>query len=328
MRIGIFLSTLGGSPLQIGLERGLIELGHWAEPYNPGHEYELVLVFNQSAHQPSYIYPAFPKPDQHIAFIDTAEYGYFKRLPGIAKQYQNLCSPGSLEHDTKNRFQQERLIAYLDGKSFPYFIREYFDFLPWPGGYHPIDYPLYALSVCQDPPSRDEYVKRAKDIFQSWGLSHPWRKQLTESMRGMGLNGDILTCEEHGRMPAPEYFRRMREAKCGVSFDGYGSSSFRVTELLVRSVLLRGPLNIKQYAAPAHGVQCVDYAVFNDGETFLGTNLPDKIAWVLSNQDAAYAIYERGYRHCMEYLTEKAYAAYVLRTVESHDYSLPTKIRL
>ena len=60
MRVGVYMSTLGCSPLRVGLMRGLVALGHYAEEYNPGNEYELVLVHNHVAHVQNYTYPDFP----------------------------------------------------------------------------------------------------------------------------------------------------------------------------------------------------------------------------------------------------------------------------
>lgn len=328
MKIGFFLSSLGGSPLQAGLERGFRQLGHHvSEDATPC---DLLLVFNQSAHAPGYSYPGFPTHTGPLAFIDSAEYGFFKRLPSVAKDYQNTFSHGSMAHDTKSAFEQLRLKAFLDGRSFPYFIREHFKFLPFPESYYPIDYPLYESSGCPQAPDREEYLRRTMDLFVSWGLSHPWRTQLTEILRAAPVHSDIRVLEENGtpRMPQDEFFRRTREARCSVSFDGYGSSSFRLTEVLVRCLLLRGPLSIRCHADLTDGVNCIDYGVEHDGETFVSSNVDARMLEALADPERCFRIYDAGYHHCMEYLTEKATAEYVLKTVEAHDWSKPTPLDL
>lgn len=333
MKIGIFLSTLGGSPLQIGLERGLAELGHNVEPYRHGSGYDIVVAFNQAAHNSNYTYPDFPEANIPVAFVDSAEYGWWTRFSAIDQhRYRNAFSEASMASDTKKADQQARLRAFLEGRSFPYFIREYYRSLEFPACYHPIDYPLYALSGCDERPNREEYLKRADDFFVSWGLSHPWRRPITEALRGCGVSGEfIMIGDEPGcipRLPQADSFARTRRAKTSISFDGYGSSSFRLTEVLVRSLLLRGPLSIIQHAALTDGVNCIDYQVESDGETFIGTDVCAKLKEALADQERCFRIYETGYWHCTDHLTEKATAAYLLETVARHDWSKPTPLDL
>lgn len=335
MRIGFLLSTLGGSPLQVGLDRGLNALGHNVEDYNPNASYDLVLVWNQSAHTLVYKYPEFPKGNVPIAFIDCAEYGYFRRLPEVIHQYANTFSPGAMKHDTKNPWEQQKLKQYLEGKSFPYFIREFSKYVDFPNAYHPIDYPLYYHSECPLPPSRNEYLRRTLDLFCSWGCSHPWRIKITEALRNAHVKSEIQILEEIGadgkpipRMPQELYFERTRAAKCSVSFDGYGSGSFRVTEVLVRCLLLQGPLSIHRYMPLIDGVHCVEYSVQSDGEKFLSTDVADKLHDALADPEGSYRIYESGFDHCMTYYTEKATAEYVLRVIEAHDWNKPTQLEI
>ncbi len=330
MRIGFFLSNKGGSPLVVGLERGLTALGHSVEPYRGLVEYDLVLVFNQCAHTTDYSYPLFPPPRQKIAFVDSGEYGYFSRLPEIVSAYSHAFADGAMTHDTKNRREQERLKEYLTGKSFPYFLREFSKYLVYPPAYHPIDYPLYALSICHQAPNREEYLGRSKDLFMSWGASHPWRWDLTKRLRSCLARSEILVIEENGtpRMPQFEYFSRTRAAKCSVSFDGYGSGSFRMTEVLVRCLLLQGPLSIRTRAPLVNGVTCIEYGIANDGMTFLGTDICDKLREALMDAEGSYRIHEAGYYHCMEHLTEKATAKYLVETVEAHDWNKATSLTL
>jgi len=329
MRIAILLSSLGSSPLVVGLERGLKQLGHHVESYRQGTGYDLILVFNMCAHDSNYCYPGFPPETAPIAFIDTAEYGYFKRLPGVARDYKNTFAPGAMSHPTKNHEQQTRLRQFLEGRSFPYFLREHVKSIEFPACYHPIDYPLHHLSVCREEPDREEYLARTEDLFVSWGGSHPWRNNLTAVLRACGgIKSSISVIGENGapRIPQLEYFRRTRAAKCSVSFAGYGSGSFRVTEVLVRTLLLMGPLSIRTREPLVDGVTCIEYSVESDGETFLGTNLADKLKSVIENPNGSFGVFRAGYWHCMQNFSERSTAEYVLRTVDAHDFTKPTPL--
>lgn len=326
MRIAFLLSTKGGSPLVVGLENGLRQLGHDVVSYQHGQSYDLVLIFNQCAHVTTYSYPEFPE-NSRIAFVDCAEYGYFKRLPSVINQYAHAFSEGSMTHDTKNHAEQTRLRDFLKGKSYPYFLREFSKYVDYPSNFHPIDYPLYHYSVCPILPNREEYLARELDLFMSWGASHPWRLNLTGALRACQCNSEIFVLEENGtpRMPQQRYFNRTRAAKTSVSFDGYGSSSFRLTEVLVRCLLLQGPLSIVTNAPLVDGVHCIEYSVENDQEQFLGTNICDKLKEALSDPERSYRIHESGYQHCTEHYTEKATAQYVLNTIEKHDWTVTTQ---
>lgn len=333
MRIGFMLSSLGGSPLQAGLHRGFTELGHavhYVDRPGLGWECDLLVVFNQSAHDTRYVYPEFPEKHAPICFIDNAEFGYFTRLPDRVFRYANTFAPGSMQHDTKNPTEQLRLMTWLSGKSFPYFLREFSNLVSYPTCYHPIDYPLYEASVTKLRPSRAHYLSRPLDLFCSWGASHPWRRNITEALRAHKCESIVRVLEDGKveRIRQPEYFRQTENAKCSVSFDGYGSGSFRMTEVLVRTVLLQGPLSIRTRAALVDGETCVAYNVVSDGETFISTNVGEKLAWILANPDQAYQIYERGYHHCLTHLTETATARYVLEMVEKHDWNQRTPLLL
>lgn len=311
----------------VGLQRGVKALGHQMLEYKPGVGYDLVLIFNQVSHTQDYEYPPFPESGP-FALIDCAEYGYHKRLPEFANDFRHSFTIDAVTHDTKNTQQQLRLKTFLNGKSFPYFLREFHKAIEYPQGFHPIDYPLYLHSECAIKPNKEEYLQRANDIFVSWGASHPWRVPLTHALRTCGLNGDILLLEENGtpRMPQREYFDRQRAAKVGISYDGYGSSSFRLTEVLVRSTLVMGPLWIKRHAPLIDGVHCVEYAVNNMGQEFTGTNICEVVKRVVADMEGSYQIYERGYYHCYDNYTETATAQYVLDTVAKHDWQTPTNV--
>lgn len=331
MRIGIFLSSLGGSPLQGGIERGLAELGHEVCCYSPGATYDLLLIFNQCAHVTNYEYPPFPTYENKtpVAFVDSAEYGWTKRQPHTIEDYWNAFAPGSLSHDTKNSHEQKRLHTFIAGRSFPYFIREYDKRIDFPAAYHPIDYPLYYQSVEVRPPNREEYLRRAMDLYVSWGASHPWRLPLTDELRAVSCRSDINVIEQNGHERTPQfgpdgYFEKMRGAKCSVSFDGYGSGSFRITEALVRCVLLQGPMTMRTREPLIDGQTCVEYRVAGWGMEFGSTDIAEKLKEVLADPERSYRIYEAGYNHCNEQYSERATAQYVLNTVRAHDYSRAT----
>lgn len=327
MKICFLLSSLGGSPLQSGLERGLCQLGHSVEYYRPGATFDLLVVFNMTAHTQNYVYPLFPLHWRGpTAFVDTGEYGYFRRLPGVIRDYANAFAPKSLTHDTKNEREQLRLKQFLEGRSFPYFLREFSKHIDFPESYWPIDYPLYHLSVCDERPNREEYLRRDLDLFCWWGMSHPWRVNLTQSLRDAHTKCEIGDRWTDENMNQGRYFQRMKAAKCSVSFDGYGSGSFRMTEVLCRTLLLQGPLSIKTRAPLEDGRTCVEFGIDADGETFCGTDIQRRLWEALGDAENSFSIYERGYHHCMEFLTEKATAAYLLETVAVHDWTKPTQL--
>ncbi len=317
--------------MQCGLDRGLTQLGHAVEDYRSEGVYDLVLVFNQCAHTTRYIYPDFPA-DRNIrfAFVDCAEFGYFTRLPHRYRDYANTFTHAAMSHDTKNYGEQWRLRNWLEGKSFPYFLREYHKSIKYPDNYFPVDYPLYAYSTCTKRPSRHDYMSRQEDLFLSWGASHPWRLDLTRALREHPCKKTVLVLEENGtpRMIQSEYFERMEAAKCSVSYDGYGSGSFRMTEVLVRAPLLQGPLAIVTRSPLIDGETCIAFDVVADGENFLSTNISDKLSELLANPERSYQIFENAFEHCMSKLTEMATARYVLEVCEKHRWDVPTALEV
>lgn len=330
MRIGIFLSNLGGSPLVIGLERGLKKLGHVVERYDRSKGFDLVLLFNQAAHNTGYAYPEFPPEDDKtpVAFIDSAEYGWTKRVKEPVSRYWNTFAAGSMEHDTKNPAEQTRLRQFLEGRSFPYFVREFYNAWDFPPNYHPIDYPLYEPSVCHRRPTRREYLGRHVEVACLWGLSNPWRVNLTAELEASAFRKDVYVIERDGprlqQFGGHGYFARIEAARSSISFDGYGSGSFRMTEVLCRTLLLQGPLSIQTHAPLRHGETCWSYCVYVDGEHYLRSNLVEQIGAIMDDPERAFRIYQAGYHHCMTHLTEKATAEYVIRTVEKHPWTRPT----
>lgn len=318
----------GGSPLQVGLDRGLTALGHTVEDFRAAGRYDLIVVWNMTAHRTDYVYPDFPTDRVPIVFVDSAEFGYFRRFRNVVAGYANTFAPMAMKHDTKVESEQLRLRHFLEGRSFPYFLREFSKFLQYPAAYHPIDYPLYRYSECHLVPNREEYLRRELDLFVSWGGSHPWRLPITEALRGANTKCEIGIIEQdgHERMEQDLYFERTRAAKCSVSFDGYGSGSFRLTEVLVRCLLLQGPLTIHRYAPLIDGLHCVEYQVWHDGELFVRTNVAEKLREALDDPEGSFYKYQAGYQHCMLYYTEVATAQYVLDVVRTHDWSKPTQL--
>lgn len=311
----------------VGLQRGLEALGHNVVTCHPYGRYDFVVVWNQIAHRPNYVYPPPPCPN-NMVFIDGAEYGWMRRGPEIVKCFANAFSPGSVTHDTKNEQQQAYLRRILEGRSFPYFIREKSKYIQWPESYHGINYPLYLHSEDATPPNRDEYLSRSLPFWQSWGASHPWRWPITHALRDAGYECLVLEENGHPRLTQDIYFPKMKSAKACCSFDGYGSSSFRRTEVLCRTVLLEGPLTVDFPYPLTDGVNVVNYDVVSSGEEFLSTNIVERLEWVLSDPERAFSIYEAGFHHCWQYFTEKALAEYVLSIVEGHDWTQPTPLNL
>ena len=328
MRIAIHESSTGSGPHVAMINRGLCALGHTVAPYQRGQGADLVIVHGQVAHRTDYSYPHFPDERIPMAFVDFAEFGYFTRLPERAKLFANCFTPSAIGHDTKNRHEQIRLKSYLDGRSFPYFLREKHRLVSYPAGYHPIDYPLYHLSHCDARPNREEYLRRDLDLFCWWGHSHPWRPLIADALRNAHVRAEIGDRWTDENMPQDRYFERTGAAKCSVSFDGYGSGSFRMTEVLVRTLLLQGPLAIETRAPLVDGETCRMYQVKSDGEEFCGTNVAEVMRAALADPEGSYAIYERGYEHCMAHLTEKATAQYLLDVVAAHDWSTPTELEV
>lgn len=327
MQIGFWFS--GGSPLMVGLERGLQSLNHNVMTAHANGEYDLLVVFNQVSHVTNYSYPEWPRRQCPVVFVDAAEFGYYKRLPQTAACYANTFTQAAMEHDTKNYHQQSLLKRYLENRSFPYMLREFSKFVSYPQGYWPVDYPLYLHSECDQKPDREEYLRRHLDLYLSWGGSHPWRLPITQALRECPVHSEIYVIEQDGpRVEQSIYFHKMRNARVGVSFDGYGSSSFRLTEVLVRSMALVGPLFIHRYAPLVDGETCIEFHIDHSGEEFLSTDVCERMQECAQDPARCFEIYERGFDHCWQYYSEKATAEYLLKVVEAHDYSQPTPLEI
>lgn len=331
MRISTFLAIdRGGSPLQGGIERGLAKLGHEVQQYIPGRTYDLIIMFNIVACKPDYRYPEFPKCNTPVCFVDNAEYGWWTRFDNQDfMQYANAFTADALDHNEKNKSEQLRLKTFLEGKSFPYMAREFYKAVNFPQGYYPIDYPLYYQSECADPPNREKYLSRDLDLFLSWGPSHPWRHNITDYLRKSHTKCEITVVDDQQgvmRMPQRLYFDRQEASKVGVSFDGYGSGSFRMTEVLVRAPLLMAPLCIHTHAPLIDGETCIEYHIERDNDKFLDSDIIGVLHGALRDPELRWKVYSQGYEHCATKLTEKATAQYVLDVVQKHNWSKPTNL--
>ncbi len=76
------------------------------------------------------------------------------------------------------------------------------------------------------------------------------------------------------------------------------------------------------------GETCIQFDVVADGETFLSTNIGEKLSELLANPERSYQIYENAYEHCMSKLTEVATARYVIEVCEKHRYDVPTALEV
>lgn len=312
MNIGIWLSTMGGSPLQVGMERGLAQLGHQVSAFREGAPHDLVLMFNQSAHTTAYQYPEFPRGGCPIAFLDTAEYG--QKAQGNHAAFRHGFAAGSVAHDTKNCEEQLRLLRFLEGRSFPYFLREMWLDCDYPSSFHPIDYPLYLYSATAPAPNRDEYLRRTVPIACIWGHSNPRRVKITERLRGWE-GSDVYVVDEDGpRLAQKDYFRRMERARTTITSDGYGTSAFRLQEGMIRTAVLVDRLPIRMRKRPEHGHTCFEF----DGDP------SSVLADALNDPEQSWLVYKQGHDWCREHWSEQATAKYVLDVVEAHDWSVPT----
>lgn len=339
MRFAFLLSNYGGSPLEGGLSRGLVSLGHEVVSFHTGKErnYDALVIFNQTAHSPGHVYPEFPTYEIPVAFVDSAEYGWMRRWPHTVTPYANAFTEGSMNHDGRNPPEQARLRDFLQGRSFPYFLREFSNYISYPENYHPIDYPLYHLSHCSDRPDRGDYLRRLIPFWVCWGASHPFRWVITRALRESGVTitthdgtfgVEVLVIEENGqpRIDQSTYFNWMVRSRASVTYDGYGTGSFRLTEVLMRTCLLLGPLSTRAPFPLVDGQTCVAYDLEVKGEECLGTNIVEKLRWIVEHPEDSFRIYEAGYDHCLTKLTERATAQYFLDTLARHDWSKETSL--
>jgi len=331
MRIGFYSCCV--NHIEAKLWRGFHQIGVEAERYLAYKKYDYVLLFNQTAHGQEYCYGTLDVlEDYRFAFIDCAEYGWFNRMrPNWQEEYYSAFAPGSLRNHTKNMTEQVFLLLFLQGKSFPYFLREFLVGFPYPPTYYPIDYPI-TVEPDMTPPDREQYLARPVDLFLSWGISHPFRANLTEEVRQAGVRTDINIIQDPhgGRLPYDEYVGRMARAKATVSYDGYGISAFRESEALCRTLLFRGGVPTIQRCPLYSGVNCVEYKVIDadNGSRFMSSDIGPLVRSYLQDPERCYEMYHRGYGHGMDYYTEAATARYILRTLANHDWNTPTPLLL
>ncbi len=330
MRFSFLLSTQGGSPLQVGLERGLAALGHTVDYFRDGQskDFDVLIVFNQTAHRSDYIYPTFPDYEVPTAFVDAAEYGYYCYLPKRARAYANAFATSSMVHDLKSPREQPRLKNFLVGRSFPYFLMGYSKYVKYPENYYPLSYPLYLHSACHDRPNLENYLARPMPLFMAWGDNHPWRVGVTEALRAHPCKKEIILGRYDQWLEQPIYFGRLSGCRVSVASDGYGPFSFRTTEVLARTCLLMGPEHVVSSAPLLDLVHCVRFDIKHDGEEFVSTDAAEKLQCVLEDPEWAFRLYEAGYDHLMTKMTETATAQYFLDVLHAHDWSKPTPLEV
>ena len=303
------------------LQYGLNELGHEVNArYDHGSNPDYVFIFNVSSHGKDYTYGELPNHPR-LVFVDSAEYGFFTH--GSPK-YANAFSTMSLRHSCKNFHEQRRLMFHLAGKSFPYFLREMAGPVAYPGCYHPIDYPnaVPIPPVC----SATSFINRKIDVVIGWTFSHPWREDLTRKVREAHEAGRIKALIIDQRLPKNEYLARLQLGISTVSFDGFGHSSFRVTEALSRCLLVNYTPPVHQRIAPADKVTCRTYEVESAGGDQVNTDLVSVIEHAVKHKEESYEIYRRGHELLSTQLTTKAWAQYVLDRCAAHDWSVPTRL--
>jgi len=320
VRLGLHGASTG-SIISGALSQGLTALGHTVEWYQAGSSYDYVLLINVSNHGPNYTYSQLPNHPK-LVFVDTAEYGW---MTHDDPKYAYAFSTGSLAHVEKNREEQLRLKRHLNGRSFPYFLRELQLGVNYPSCYHPIDYPMLAPL----PPlaNWDQFSRRLLDLTCVWGYSHPWRVYLEKKLDEHRHSDTKLRFRLTGtRLDFHDYMKLLESSVSTVSFDGYGSGSFRVTEALGRCLLFMGPLRIQQRIPLVDGVHCVSYSATGSSDKLSDTNLVEIVEATLSDRKRCFEIYLEGYNFLATNLTCKAWAQYVLDVCEQHDWKRITPL--
>lgn len=325
MRVALHCAS-NGAIIHGALRQGLEALGHACTDWRPGVFADLVLLVNVSNHGAHYTYGQLPEHPR-LAFVDTAEYGWDTHGDS---RYANAFNTASLKHVEKNELEQRRLLRHLGGRSFPYFLREMQLSVRYPSCYHPIDYPM--LAPLGPPPDLAQFKARPYDVLVSWGESHHWRVGLNSVLRALRDQDSTalrLALYDH-RVPPDVYWDSLyRQTKSTLSFDGYGSGSFRVTEALSRCLLVQGPLQIQQHQPLLDGQTCVYFkATGCQSGPLEWTNLAEVLTETLADVPRCFDIYQRGYQHLIDHFTVDRWAQYVLDVCERHDWRLPTRLDL
>ncbi len=327
--IGIYQAQNGrGCVILEQLVYGLLQLGHTVRLFDPTLSFDYVLVFNTTAHINDYDYNNIaPVKNFKFAFIDCAEYGWKWHYKEYDKDFYNCAAPKSLEMKNSN---QPSLLSFLQGKSFPYFLREMREDFSYPKMYHPIDYPFHRFNLSTvSPPNFEEYMSRPLDLYVNWGNSHPFRHEIIKILENIQCKKEIHICN---KINQKDYFNKIRTARIGISFDGYGYGSFREKEILSRALLFINKKNLIEYVPLETASNCVQYSAFykiENGELiWKGCDIKDLLERYMQDWKHCYEIYKKGYDHCMQYYTEKAMAQYVLDILQHHDFTVQTPISL
>lgn len=328
MKIGYFGEKFhGGGLIFGGLYRGFLELGIQLIPYQPGGHYDFTLLFHSAPHIPIMNFDGIENITGKFAFVDCSEYGWWTHNDYWRDKCYSAFAPKSIEYKPK---EQQRILNFLRGKSYPFFIREYYKKVQYHQNYHPIDYPLYYASAPQKIPTTfEEYANRAYDLYIFWGHSHPSRTKITEELNKLPFKISA-GCDSDAKINQLQYFDNISNAKMSLTYDGYGSGGFRETEVLSRTLLLKNNNGANVQRDPlTNGVNFIEYQVKEDFDsagypTFNSTSIGDIISERLQNLEQSYEIYKNGYNHCMTYFTERATAQYILNTIKKHDWNIIT----
>lgn len=330
MKLGYFYpKPCGAGIIASSLQKGFADVGSSLQPYNPSSSYDYVLLFNCADHRTDYNFDGINSIKHKFAFIDTSEYGWWTHHDSYKDRYYNAFAPSTVLAKPN---AQQQLISFLKGKSYPYFIREYYKGVNYHKNYHPIDYPLHTAHIPIPPLSSfEDYKNRPLDVYISWGPSHMSRASITEVVDKLPLRKEV---SYRTKVAQQTYFNKLSSAKLSVSYDGYGSGSFRETEALCRTTLLRNSnMTMVQRDPIIHLRHFIEYGVEEarinwdrtEGITdtqprFTSTDISDIIMEYIKDTDLLYEIYRNGYNHCVTNFTEKATAQYIINILQSHNW--------
>lgn len=336
--IGCIIPQGYSNPLFYNLIWGLRSLGHRCEVYKVRTRYDFVFVCNVSSpYHPerdgkNWIlkYPNLDVVQDKVVFVDPAEYGWWTHDPAYGIEYYNAFAPWSIRSKGSAEGQIE-LLNFLRGKSFPYFIREKYKSIQYPDQYYPVDYPLANISK---KPDKDEFMKRVYDLYLRWGGSHLFRPKIVEEINSItGFKIDAV----QAKINQFEYYTNTQNSRVSVVSDGYGSGSFRETEILANCVLFMREQCIDKHHPLTNGINFVEFkvnyemtkpdSIFVHGyQIYKDCNIKELLLEYMSDWDRCYSIYEAGYNHCMKYYSQKEFANYVLEKIYNFDYLKSTPV--
>ncbi len=326
------------NPLFTRLILGLREMGHRCDKYEPGTRYDYVFICNVAGPYSTKStwelkYPYLDTIQDKIVFIDPAEYGWWTHDKIYATEYYNAFAPLSIVAKGTAEGQLE-LLSFLRGKSFPYFVREKYKNILYPNQYYPIDYPLIVNPIVPNKkPNKDEYMKRTHDVYVRWGGSHIFRPRIIEKIKTItGFKIDV----EHKKINPIEYYHNTQDARISVVSDGYGSGSFRETEVLINCLLFMKEQCIEKHHPLTNGVNFVEFKVdyemsaggtFSKGsQLYKDCNIAELLQEYMSDWDKCYSVYASGFHHCVKYYSISEFAKYVFEGISKHNYLEPTPI--